>query len=290
MAHLGHTEDFTGPPTIAQIERQIRWEVYAVERGKKEFGRKWQDAFSIKRGDQVLSAKSGLADTSAGQRIIHELLDKLTPSIAKAQFTLLHDLETVGRAFNWMFLFTLLDASTVSYLTLRAALSCFKNGSGRELDRVATTTATQLAAAMELEVEFRSWRTEELFQIRSARKTGEVYRSLCARVCQAVKGSNSARTWKRWRTRLDTLSRQKWAVIDKSQLGMNCLHLLVETCPDYFQMVNVHVNGGKTRRHLRLSDKVLTIIEDHNARAEVMHPIDRPMLCRPKQWVWQEVA
>ena len=36
-AHYRHTPDFSGPPTIEQIESQVRWEAAAVEAGVKRY-------------------------------------------------------------------------------------------------------------------------------------------------------------------------------------------------------------------------------------------------------------
>jgi len=62
LAHFQHTPEFSEPPTIAQIERQIRWEAAAVEAGIRRYH------------EELNKPGTTIADTSPGQRIIGEIM------------------------------------------------------------------------------------------------------------------------------------------------------------------------------------------------------------------------
>jgi hypothetical protein len=72
-AHLRHTPEFTGPPTIQQIERQIRWEGAAVEAGIRRYR------------EELATPSKTLADTSPGQQIIRKIMAEFVPWLGDAQ-------------------------------------------------------------------------------------------------------------------------------------------------------------------------------------------------------------
>jgi DNA-directed RNA polymerase len=69
---LSAHSDFSGPPTIAQIEREIRWEAAAVEAGIRRYR------------EELADPSKTLADTSPGQRIIRAVMREFVPWLADA--------------------------------------------------------------------------------------------------------------------------------------------------------------------------------------------------------------
>jgi hypothetical protein len=266
---------------VEQIERQIRWEAGAVALGVRRY-----NAELTKRS--LSGRQREFADTSLGQGYIRSIVGCLVPVIKETQETLVAP--DAGTIAPWSIYVSLLDAETLAYLTLRSVLS--EGFSTVRHARKVSPCAVKLAGTIELEVEFRRWQADQVkresVERADGKGTSEPYRSLLARIRQATGGSNAARTWKRWRTRLDNLSRQRWGQEDKLQLGSNLIALMANSCPQFFALDRVAVEKGKTTKYIRLSEKSLQIIEDRKARAEVAVPAARPMLCRPKPWVWQE--
>src|ERR1700756_2628721 len=72
-AQLRHTPEFASPPTIAQIERQIRWEAASIEAGIKRYR------------EELTNPATTLADTSPGQRIIREIMGEFVPWLTDMQ-------------------------------------------------------------------------------------------------------------------------------------------------------------------------------------------------------------
>jgi hypothetical protein len=93
-AHLRHTPEFSSPPTVAQIERQIRWEGAAVEAGVRRYR------------EELAKPTMTLADTSPGQRIIRTVMAEFVPWLTDAQEVTKAGLVKEGRKAprDWTFL------------------------------------------------------------------------------------------------------------------------------------------------------------------------------------------
>jgi hypothetical protein len=112
LAHFRHTLDFSGPPTIAQIERQLRWEAAAVEAGIRRYR------------EELADPSKTLADTSPGQRIIREIMKEFVPWLSDAQDAIRQGLvQNQGKPRDWNFLILLLPPEHLAFLTLRAVMS-----------------------------------------------------------------------------------------------------------------------------------------------------------------------
>jgi hypothetical protein len=102
---LRHTPDFSAPPTIAQIERQIRWEAAAVEAGVRLYH------------EQLNKPGTTIAETSPRQRIIREIMQEFVPWLADAQELLRMEVVNArGRMRDWTLLMLLLPAEKLAYL------------------------------------------------------------------------------------------------------------------------------------------------------------------------------
>jgi len=111
LAHFQHTPEFSEPPTIAQIERQIRWEAAAVEAGIRRYH------------EELNKPGTTIADTSPGQRIIGEIMQEFVPWLSDAQELLRVEVVNArGRTRDWTLLMLLLPPEKLAYLTLRSVM------------------------------------------------------------------------------------------------------------------------------------------------------------------------
>ena len=93
------------PPTIEEIERQIRWEAAAVEMGVKRYRQEQRDANTV-------------ADTSAGARLIRETMQSLVPYLTDMQEAI-RDKTTnsMGYKPDWWTYICLIEPEKLAYLT-----------------------------------------------------------------------------------------------------------------------------------------------------------------------------
>jgi hypothetical protein len=133
-------------------------------------------------------------------------------------------------------------------------------------------------------VAFQSWVAEESNARREARKLGKPYRDLYEALRRSTKAING-RVFRRWMNRIERIWRQGWDKQDRVQLGSALITYLVEHSCGNVQL-DVSRHSGKTHTYIVLTDKARQIIEDRRARAEVMCPLRRPMLCPSKPWQW----
>lgn len=271
LAHSRHTDDFLAPPTIAQIERQIRWEGAAVEAGVRRYR------------EGLLDLNITLADTSPGQRIIREIMTKFVPHLAEVQEAAKAAVLAPGKQGDWMWLIQLLPPEILAYQTLRAVLSARPQAA--EVMRKLTGTALALSTEIEREVAFRSFVETERANKREARKLGQPYKDLYEGLLRSSKVLNK-RTFTRWMSKLDRLWRQGWAREDRLKLGSALISHLVEYGLGYVELRTIN-RGGKWTTYLALTAEAEMLIEDGHARAELMAPPRRPMLCKPKPWIWE---
>jgi DNA-directed RNA polymerase N-terminal len=265
-AHLRHTPEFASPPTMAQIERQIRWEGAAVEAGIKRYR------------EELASPTMTLADTSPGQKIIRTIMADFVPWLADAQEVTKAGLVCgSGQPRDWTFLLLLLPPEHLAYLTLRSVMTERPKGTGGPQSRTLTSCARTLAAAIEQEVAFQSWVAEERDKRREARKLGKPYRDLYEALRRSTKVING-RMFRRWMARIERLWRQGWSEQDRFQLGCNLIKYMIDHGARYFELTTSR-HSGKTQTYVTLTEQARVIIEDAHARAEVMCPAHRPMLC-----------
>jgi hypothetical protein len=258
---------------MAQIERQIRWEAAAVEAGVRRYR------------EELADPSTTLADTSPGQRIIREIMTRFVPWLADTQEVIREGLvHSQGKPRDWNFLILLLPPEHLAYLTLRAVMSdrpCEANMFKRTL----TSCALSLVASIEQEVAFRTWVDAERSNKRAAKQLGKPYRDLYEALRRSTKTING-RTFRRWMGRIERLWRQGWDKEDRLQLGCALLEYLIDNSEGRFTKV-ISRHSGKTQTYVVLSPEAREIIDDHHARAEVMNPSRRPMLCQPKPWRWE---
>ena len=258
------------PPTAAQIAGQIRWENAAIEAGARRYRAELHDR--------------ALADTSPGQKIIREIMGEFVRYITDAQGAIREGLLGRGQPQDWRWLILLLPAEKLAFLTLHAVMS--ERTSTDEHLRTLTACARSLATSIEQEVAFRSWVAEERANKREARKLGKPYRDLHEAMCRAVKVVNN-RAFTIWMNRLNRLWRQGWDERDKIKLGSALIKYMVEHSGGHFKL-DLQRRSGKWPVVIKLSPAAYEIIEDAHARAEVMCPTRRPMLCQPDPWRWDD--
>ena len=212
-------------------------------------------------------------------------MTEFVPWLADAQEVIRQGLvQNQGKPRDWNFLIMLLPPEHLAFLTLRAVMSdrpCEANMFKRTL----TSCVRSLVTSIEQEVSFRSWVGEERANKQLARELGKPYRDLYEALRRSTKTINN-RTFRRWMNRIGRLWRQGWAEEDRVQLGSALIEYLIDHSGGYFQKV-VSRHSGKTQIYVVLSPEAREIIDDQHARAEVMNPSRRPMLCQPKPWRWE---
>jgi hypothetical protein len=220
------------PPTDAQIERQIRWEGSAVEAGIRRYREALNDPAQV------------LADTSAGQRIIREIMAEFVPWLEDAQGLLREGLFKRGPKEDWTFLMLLLPPDVLALLALRAVMS--ERPTEKAHLRLLPGCTRSLANSIEQEVAFRSWVAEERANKRLARELGKPYRDLYDALRQKAKKINS-RAFRSWMNRLGRLWRQGWDPAEKTKLGNNLIKYLVEHSGGRFELALARYSGKTPR-------------------------------------------
>lgn len=272
MADFRQTE-FTEPPTIQEIERQVRWEVDAVERAVKRYRQEQRDAVDI-------------GSTSAGQKLLREAMGELTEHIRDTQESLEGVSARGATSKNeWWLYVCLVDPGKLAYLTLRALLG-EKPSEAVTGRRKLTLSCKSLIRMIELEVSFQDWVQEDRVTAKEAKTLGAAYQ----RQLDAFKRRNKkvdARSVKRWFAKLQRAWKQPWPESQKFALGGALIKWAVEHGAGLFTIERVPRPGGKTELYATPTPRAQVIMEDHDARSEVAKPFQRPMLCQPKQWQWE---
>jgi DNA-directed RNA polymerase len=151
--------------------------------------------------------------------------------------------------------------------------------------------AFTLAASVEQEFAYRDWLEEEKGKRREARQRGQSYPDLPAALRRKTKTVDD-RAFKRYMRWLDRPWRQRWDRNTKIQLAHALIEtLLIESSGGWFDIKQAPrgslENGTfQTPWVIGLSEEARALIEDQHARAELLSPPHRPMLCQPAPWRW----
>jgi DNA-directed RNA polymerase len=260
-------------PTVREIERQVRWEVAAVELAIKRY-----------REEQARPDLAA-ADKSAGQAVIRAAMAELVPFLVDIQNTLTESAPSGPN--EWWTYVTLIDAEKLAYLTLRAVVG-ERPDDGVPGARKLSACARAFALSVEQEVAYQRWVADDRAAAKDARHRGVPYQRQLDALKRRVKKID-ARGWKRWMARLERAYRREWPEAQRFLFGAACIKWACEHGGDLFKIVLVP-RRGKTELFVTMTERGQHLMEDHTARAEVSKRIDRPMLCRPKPWQWQETT
>ena len=290
-------------PTIADIERQTRFESVMSEEGAEQFRRKliekWEKNARRERGEKVKGGAS-LADLPGGDLIVKQVIASLTPAIQSsidlARASIVN--ASSGRQGSWWWHIQLLTAEQWAYITLRGILSMRPTGEDvGPYELPATQLVMAIGRAGEAQVEFERWKEEENAKskasrkaLEAAKKSGvakeqlpELYKNQFEALKLAAKRVDT-RAFRAWQKRLGVMAAEPWDIEVRTQIGALLVDLAVDHCLGWFTSVLVPKKGGKTERNIRITEIGRTAVQDETVRQEFAAPLMLPMITRPKPW------
>ena len=279
MAHLRHTA-----PTIEDMERQKRWEGECINRG-------------VKRYREMLSEASTAADTQPGQMVIKEVMRSLIPALQAKEKEAIESIAAggAGRQPEWWWMLPLLPADHWAFFALRAVFS----DPFRDMGTHHKVTTVSLAAVRyaQLQLDYDRWTEAEKVKAKAAKKEAERARGLGVAEEEIPRHVNffealkrnakriDARAFSRWSKKIGRVKDEPWDKEVCIQLGTLLLELLAEHSGGWFEIKLVPIAGGKTERHIIITELGMKAMNDLNERKEVARPVLMPMVCKPKAWV-----
>jgi len=134
-------------PTEADIERQIRWELHAVERGAERVRKQIED--------------QTIADSPMGRRLLAKLARKVVVNIRKAQMEAVDIIaeQRKGRPQTWWWLIQTLTAEQLTVLTFRSIFNTKPREAMTSLPL--TSTALRISSACHQQLDFEVWQAEQ---------------------------------------------------------------------------------------------------------------------------------
>lgn len=269
------------PPTIHEIDRQIRRELETVQMGVERY--------------HASIAGASLGDTDPGLRIMRNILtDRPDPNDPTVTLPGLVTAIESSREFikqkiskgsgsgswpAWNFMVHFLTPEKVAVIVTRTVLTPDAN---TRPDRAKSLPATALAVSrnIKLEIEYEEWiRTEAELQDADPAYLN-IHKLLLARWRKYV----DTRVFRRWKRKLQNIQELPWSRNDLMQYGAFLLNLLIRHGGGYFEKEVVRVRGHKTEARLVLTGGARQMIEDIHTNLEITRPYLLPMRCPPKPW------
>lgn len=243
-------------PTARDLEKQQRREIAEIRRGEKAY----QEAMLVKDPSSLPS----------GKRLMREIIPALTEAITAHQEDCLDEIKRqYGQRHPHVWVVQLVNAQTLAFLTLDAALRSEISPGQTAEDLSVPRTAMELARSIRAHAEVRAL---------SERDKVDVLALLKRRY-----GAVNRMTWSRWKKKLggETMD---WSAPVRLHLGAALLNTLLTTFPDHFEKVVVRREGGMTQSQLRLKEGPRAVMDDVEQRRSVAMPHYMPMVIKPLEW------
>lgn len=246
------------------IERQIRFELKAVEEGAK-------------KARQAIM-EQGIADSVVGMKLMRQVVKPLVKQIEAAQ----HEAADAtaeprrGRAANWWWPIMTIDKFKLAVIILNSVF----NAKPREgttsypVGRIALAISNSTYS----QIDFDQWSDE---QKKAKKETGEW--SDLDRYLHSTKQLD-ARSWKKFQEKLKRVKMEKWTYDQGITFGVKCLDLLVAAKPEWFHVSTNPIKGGRYEIQLCLSEECRDVMFSLIEQEEVTSPRLLPMIIPPAPW------
>jgi hypothetical protein len=266
VAHFRHTE-----PHIADIEKQIRWEMHGVERGAE-------------RVREAMAEAKHLGDTDVGMKLIAKVAPKLIGKIREAQTeaTLGVNSGKRGAPQQWWWLILTIDAEQLAVIVLKSLFT----QSPREFtfNLSVTSVANAISKHSHTQIDYEEWKATEKEKAREAAKAGdEDHVDQHMRFLRSTKQLDH-RAWAKFTARIQRVRKEKWPIDAGVQFGAKMVDLLCEAVPDWFSVQDNRLKGGQHEKAIVFSDEAKLTMADLMERNEVSRPMLLPMICPPAPW------
>jgi hypothetical protein len=266
VAHIRHTE-----PHIADIEKQIRWEMHAIERGAE-------------RIREAMAEAKHLGDTDVGMKLITKVAPKLIGKIreAQAEATLGINSGKRGAPQQWWWLILTIDAEQLAVIVLKSLFT----QSPREFtfNLSVTSVANAISKHSHTQIDYEEWKATEREKAREAAKAGDDdHVDQHMRFLRSTKQLDQ-KAFAKFSARIQRVRKEKWPLEAGIQFGTKMIHLLCEAVPDWFSVENNRLKGGQFEKAIVFSQLAKETMSDLMERNEVSRPMLLPMICPPAPW------
>lgn len=251
-------------PEQKDIERQIRFELRAIEEGAR------------KVREQIM--EQGLADSIVGVKMMRQIIKPLVQKVEEAQHEAADQtcVPRRGRAANWWWPIMTIDKHKLAVIILNTVFNA-KPRDGTTAYPI-SRIALAISNAVYQQIDFDQWSHD---QKELKKETGE--RTDLDRYLHSTKQMDQ-KSWKRFREKLDRTKLEKWSYDVGITFGVKCIDLLVQARPDWFEVGTNPIRGGRYETQLSLSDECRSILFDLVEQEEVTSPRLMPMIIPPAPW------
>lgn len=253
---------------MSKIDEQIAREKASVTRGKEIFYEKLRRA-----------ADKGVEfDGQVGQRFVYQLMHRMIRPLVERQKQVRRQWtaaqQTGRRLSGWEEMFLLLDPEDIAYLTVYLTLA-----RGDKIQRSVQMFGRHLGLYLNKQFRFRQLEARERARVKGG---GQPSYNRLNKLKAEVKVIN-ARHARKWEKRLSDLALDDWPIEARTHLGVEMAQMLVDVCPDGFEMELVRRNGRvhKTLRRTEALEKALD--QAYQTFSEEL-PWMIPMVCPPRPW------
>ena len=236
------------------------------------------EAYELSRRDQA-------SETTAGQKILRDLVQRASVAIQKMQEEVL-DTKRVSREIKGTVL--LAPPDTAALLTLRAMMDGTYSASNFYEGVNYQYLCREVAKAMELELNFRKWlksSKEAAKEYAKAHDLSGVPKSMAERIMD--REVLDRRGIHKWKKVFAELNAYRWNSLEQHYCGEALVSTVAEALPETFKVHNV-VKQGKSPKYVRMTDEArerFAQIEDKIAASRV---VKKPMLTRPRKWIKED--
>lgn len=250
-------------PSIEEIERQIRFELRAIE----EASRKVRENIR----------QNGLAGSPVSMKITKRLIKPLVETIETDRATAVETLNANGRKkFLWIVPMCSVEAHKLAVIILTCLFRTKKRegSSGVPISRLARniseTTAQQL--------QFDQWEADQ-----KALKKEEGGFTDLDRLRSSIKVVDE-KSWGRFKANIDVARLEQWDHSTGIHFGAKCIDVLAKAAPHWFEVATVNIGRGLHEAQVVMTDEcqeaIIKMVEDQG----IAGPRLLPMLCPPAPW------
>lgn len=247
-------------PHIADIEKQIRWEMSGVERGVDRVRSQMQD--------------QGVGDSEVGMKIMRRVVPPLIALITEAQAEASEAIDKRGRPLLWWWLILTLPADQLAVITLKATLT--EKPRDFTLAMSVSKVASVISRITWTQVDYARWKEA---QGEKAPEDNQYQHYL-----RRTKVPD-AKSFKRFSERIQRVRLEKWDHDAGVVFGAKLIALLAEAAPDWFEISTTRLRGSiLTEKQLVMTDAARDAILDLTEQSELSRPMLLPMITPPADW------
>lgn len=249
MTQFWHT------PDLHDIERQKHWELDGVEQGV----RKVRDDLNNQR----------VADSELGSVLQQKAVPLLIQKIKAAQKEAAAGLTSGerGRPAPWWFMVLLFKPETLAVITVKKCMSFLPRDF--TFNPALTGLASDINASLRDQLDYEEWRGADKETVDRFFKNYDM----------------NARNLKRLREKMDRKREDRWDRDTGIQFGVLLLNLLSEAVPEWFQIADARLRGGRFEKQFVFTEEAKEAMFRIGQQCELSRPSLLPMIVPPSDWI-----